>query len=207
MTKKIRTQQVRGPNPPRRLTRGAGAPDESTLGSPLLGLWEEHLEKFHRFADDDEDDTNFRFTRALVVAARKWRKISSDRIKPLGYSMVQWETLYLIACSPSDLAQSELARFVGVEGPTMVRILHMLSEEGLVERHQSSEDLRVTVNRITEQGRKVVAEIMSVTNDLRQDILADVDPDDLERALAVLNRVLANLEVFPKDSSGPASGE
>lgn len=194
--KKSRVQQRRGPKPSEKRARGARA--GGGKGIPFDGFSlersERHLENFHRSTPGSTaDDDYFRITRALVVAARQWRKLANDRIRPLKQTMARWETLYLVAFSDEELTQSELAQRIGVEGPTMVRMLHILAAEGLLERHQSPRDLRVTINRITEKGRAEIVEIMNITNALRAEILQDIDPGELAATHKVLTSILRNL--------------
>lgn len=194
---KTRIQQKRGPKP-------AAKPAKSRQYRDLEGLMyggfsidrsERHLRNYHRFGGGSEsDDEHFRITRAFVVAARRWRKLANDRIKPLDQTMSRWETLYLVAYSDAELNQTELARLIGVEGPTMIRMLDALAREGLIERQQSHHDLRVTINRITDKGRQVITEIMRVTNDLRHDVLQGVDLEELKIANRVLSHILRRLE-------------
>ena len=166
-------------------------------GGFSVDLSDKHLRNYHRFDEGSEaDDDYFRTTRALVVAVRRWRKLANDRIKPLSQTMARWETLYLVACSDEELNQSELARLIGVEGPTMVRMLDSLSQEGLIERRQSHEDLRVTINRITDKGRQVVRQIMGVTNELRREVLRDLDREELRITNKVLSQILRRLETL-----------
>ena len=206
--KRVRTTQERGPKPPpKRSRKSARGLDGLFYGGFALDRSDEHLSNYHRLSPERvEDDRLFRFTRSLVVAARRWRKVANDRIKALGQTMMRWETLYLVAYSGEDLTQSELARLVGVEGPTMVRTLHMLAEAGLLERHQSRDDLRVTVNRITPRGRQVIGDIMNITNQLRSEILDDIDPKELEIAHKVMTQVLQNLERPLAERKGASPG-
>ncbi|OJU18081.1 MAG: hypothetical protein BGN95_16865 [Sphingomonas sp. 66-10] len=133
-------------------------------------------------------------TRAIVTAARRWRKVANDRVKPLKQTMARWETLFLVAFAERDMTQGEMARLISVEGPTMVRMLDLLARDGLIERRQSETDARVTTNRITPAGTAVIGEIMKVTNKLRSEVLDGVDPDDLQIALKVLNQILRRLD-------------
>lgn len=156
---------------------------------------ERHLVGYHKhFRKGTADDTYFRITRALVVAARRWRKVANERVKELGQTMARWETLFLVAYSDDDLTQSELARLISVEGPTMVRMLDVLAKDGLIERRQSDTDRRMTTNRITPKGELVIDEIMAMTNLLRADLLRDIDPDKLTVFLEVLSRILLKLD-------------
>ncbi|MEH3107707.1 MAG: MarR family transcriptional regulator [Sphingomonas fennica] len=154
-----------------------------------------HLMNYHRhFSTTDGDDAHFRATRAIVVAARRWRKLANERVKAIGQTMARWETLFLVAFTGNDLTQSELARLISVEGPTMVRMLDVLARDGLIERHQSSTDRRVTVNRITEKGTAVIGEMMEITNALRAEVIRDIDPDELAVCVSVLNKILKRLD-------------
>lgn len=156
---------------------------------------ERHLVGYHKhFRKGTADDTYFRVTRALVVAARRWRKVANERVKELGQTMARWETLFLVAYSDDELTQSELARLISVEGPTMVRMLDVLARDGLIERQQSDTDRRVTTNRITPEGEQVIDEIMAVTNILRAELLHDIDADKLTVFLEVLAQILRKLD-------------
>lgn len=145
-------------------------------------------------AIDKHDETFFRTTRDLVTAARHWRKISNDRIRPVGQNMPRWETLYRVAYSGEELTQKELARLISVTGPTMVHMLDSLARDGLIERRHSTVDRRVTINSITDEGRRVVHDIMGVTNALRRELLDQIDPAKLAVALEVLGDIRKRLD-------------
>lgn len=156
---------------------------------------ERHLVGYHKhFRKGTADETYFRVTRALVVAARRWRKLANEHVKELGQTMARWETLFLVAYSDDELTQSELARLISVEGPTMVHMLDVLAKDGLIERRQSDTDRRMTSNRITPKGEQVIDEIMAVTNLLRADLLAGIGPEKLMVFLEVLSRILLKLD-------------
>ena len=205
-----RLQQKRGPKP-------ATRPAKVKVGRPVEGLMEggfsfdhsdKHLSNYHRLNPESEaDDLYFRMTRALVVAARRWRKVANDRLKPLEQTMTQWEALYLVAYSGEELNQSQLSRLLGVHGPTMLRMLDSLARRGLIERQQSHEDLRVTINRITPKGRAVITRIMGLTNELRRNVLDGIDPQELSTAVKVLAQMLRSLDRIDRDGAAGKPGE
>jgi len=205
--RKTRLQQKRGPKPAAKPAGHRALRDIDGLmyGGFSVDHSDKHLSNYHRFdAGSEADDDYFRTTRALVVAARRWRKVANDRIRPLQQTMARWETLYLVAYSDEELNQSELSRLIGVQGPAMVRMLDSLAQEGLIERQQSHRDLRVTINRITDSGRQVVNTIMGITNELRSQVLDDVDPDDLKTTVTVLTQILRRLDRFDQDATSAA---
>jgi MarR family transcriptional regulator for hemolysin len=202
--RKTRLQQKRGPKPAIRPPKVKKARTVEGLmeGGFSLDHSDKHLKNYHRLNPESEaDDLYFRMTRALVVSARRWRKVANDRLKPLEHTMAQWETLYLVGYSGEELNQSELSRLLGVHGPTMLRMLDALARRGLIERQQSHEDLRVTINRITPEGRAVITEIMGLTNELRRDVLRGIDAHDLRIAINVLTKMLGALEDLDQSSS------
>lgn len=191
-----RSKQRRGPQPARSAQRDALKEQIDRIvddkGSPLS---ERHLLNYRtHFPEEASDYDYFRMTRAIVTAARRWRKVANDRVKPLEQTMARWETLFLVAFADGEVTQSELARLISVEGPTMVRMLDVLARDGLIERRQSETDARVTTNRITPAGTSVITEIMAVTNQLRSEVLGGIDPGEMSVALKVLNQILRKLD-------------
>lgn len=195
--RKTRVEQKRGPKPAVRPPKAerTRAVEGLMEGGFSVDHSEKHLVNYHRVDPDSEaDDLYFNVTRALVVAARRWRKVANDRLKPLEQTMVQWETLYLVAYSGEELNQSQLSRLLGVHGPTMLRMLDSLARKGLIDRQQSHEDLRVTINRITPKGRAVISRIMKLSNELRRQVLSDVNESDLRIAVKVMGQMLRTLD-------------
>lgn len=195
-----RSAQKRGPQaaaakPKRDVLRDQARRAAMPFGGFPIEQAERHLINYHtQFAEGTDDDTYFRTTRAIVVAARRWRKIANDRVKPIGQTMARWETLFLVAFSGEELTQGELARLISVEGPTMVRMLDALAQDGLIQRRQSETDRRVTTNSITPKGKKVIRDVMAITNVLRADLLRDIDPAKLVVALEVMSHILQRLD-------------
>jgi MarR family transcriptional regulator for hemolysin len=192
-----RTQRKRGPQVARdtKPHRDALAEQVARMAGTEGDESERHLINYHRnFIKGTTDDGYFRATRAIVVAARRWRKVANDRVKAVGQTMARWETLFLVAFSNSEYTQSELARLISVEGPTMVRMLDLLAKDGLIERRQSETDRRVTTNRITPKGKRAIGEIMAITNALRADVLRDIDPERLAICVDVLTQILKRLD-------------
>ena len=128
------------------------------------------------------------------MAGRRWRKLANDRIRPTGHTMARWETLFLVAFSDHALTQGELAKEIGIEGPTLVRMLDVLAKEGLIERRQSEIDRRVTTNVITDRGLQAIDQIMSITNALRAEMLQGIDPGEVRIMLKVLDQIIERID-------------
>lgn len=146
------------------------------------------------FGDAEDDFRALRLTRSIIVTARRWRKIANDHLRQAGQSMARWETLFLVAFSGKGLPQTELARLIGVQGPTMVGMLNQLAQEGLIQRYQSETDQRVTVNEITPAGLAAITDIMTITNVLRNELLAEIPREQQELCIEVLDAILNKLD-------------
>jgi MarR family transcriptional regulator for hemolysin len=200
------------------------APDaeEEVLGPPEGGVAVEAADRRLRnyreqFTEGAENEAYFRATRAIVTAARRWRKLANDRVKVTGQTMARWETMFLVALSGDEITQGELARLISVEGPTMVRMLDVLAKDGLISRRQSSADRRVTTNKITPKGMRAIRDIMDITDKLRAEVMGNIDERRIEIFIDVTTQILRNIDArsysgtegnaYPFDQStvGPAT--
>ncbi len=127
-----------------------------------------------------------RFSNALHNTARAWRQAVDRRLKHLGVSQASWMTIAVAAKARSPLSQSELADRLGVEGATMVAMIDRLTKSGLVTRDPSTTDRRVKRIVLTEGGRALYETVQSAAAQVRQELLAELDPKELQVATRVL---------------------
>lgn len=137
---------------------------------------------------------NFRLTLYLVLAARRWRSLLDEQLRAIGQSAARMEALWAIAYSPPLSPQIEIARVIGIEGATFTRMLDTLEAEKLVERLAYPSDRRSKHLRLTEDGRKALAEITDVAAALRSTMLEGIDPAQLAGANAFLSMLLDRFE-------------
>src|SRR5690242_193953 len=131
----------------RRRNRSASpirAEGEARSGSGLPTLSEAHAYFMGAFGppENPAPDLNVFLTRKIMRFARRWRAIANEHLSRIGHTQARWEALYWIAVSRGGATQRELAECVGIEEPTLVRMLHRLEQEGLVERRASQADRR-----------------------------------------------------------------
>ena len=101
----------------------------------------------------------YSFTFRTIMVARRYRALLDDRLRPLGYGCARMETLATIAHSDRLSAQTEIAKRIGIEGPTLTRMLDALEAEGLVASRwevQASGPAR-KVYALTETGQQELA--------------------------------------------------
>ena len=74
--------------------------------------------------------------------SRWWRGQIDERLRPQGLTQARWIVLVNLRRGGEGMQQKDLARFVGVEGPTLVRVLDYLEGENLIERRADTSDRR-----------------------------------------------------------------
>jgi DNA-binding MarR family transcriptional regulator len=97
---------------------------------------------------------------ALLAQASKL--ISSEFhevVQAAGFSVTEWRILATLASKPG-LSIGGLAEITVSKQPTVTRLLDRMEAKALVERYPHDTDRRVTMVRITPQGRTIVADLM-----------------------------------------------
>ena len=133
------------------------------------------------------------FSEALHLAAHGWRTALDRRLRPLGYSRSRW--MVLLHVSRNDgITHRELAEIMGIEAPTLVRLIDRMENEGLLKRCASETDRRVKHLRLSSTGRKEVERIWASASDLRQELLSGLSKTEIENTLHVLQHIRSRLE-------------
>jgi MarR family transcriptional regulator for hemolysin len=86
--------------------------------------------------------------------------------------------------------QKELATALGIEGPSLVRLLDSLERRGLIERREDESDRRARGIYLTQAGHDLAVRVAKVGTEIQLRLLASVPPEDLE----ICQRVLAQIE-------------
>ena len=137
-------------------------------------------------------ETEFRFSRMLILAARRWTTLIDEAIRQrTGPPRARWQTLAALAFSDGPIATIELAERMAVQWPTLVRTLNELEGEGLIERKVNAADKRSRLVTITPAGLAVFAEVKQVLDPARAAILGGFAQGDLKAAERLLERFFA----------------
>ena len=131
--------------------------------------------------------------------ARTWRTKLDERLSPLGLTQSRWLVLMHLSRMGGESLQKELAVIVGVEGPTLVRVLDGLERLGLVQRLGVEGDKRARLIRLTPKADSVINDIMRIGIKLRGEALAGISDEDIESFFRVLEVILANLAAAPSE--------
>lgn len=178
--------------PPRRLggARQARRRELPTISEAAELFWESH----HFHPPGSRSALNFRFTGRLNLIARRYRTRLNEVLRQVGQSQAKWDALFWISVSGEGVTQSELAERIGVEGPTLVSMLHKLEQEGLVERLPAEGDRRAKTIRLTATAEQALALIAGCSGPFRNDLLEEIPDEDLEVCMSVFDRIMDRLD-------------
>lgn len=149
----------------------------------------------------DRRELSKAYTHTLILTGRQWRRVADTVAERHGISEAKALPLVMIARMGDAPRQNALAEAVGIEGPSLVRLLDQLEKVGLVIRTEDPSDRRAKVLSLTPVGRTVVAEMEVELDRLRAAMFADVSPADLEASL----RVFRAVQGFATGSSSAAA--
>lgn len=142
------------------------------------------------------------FFRAAILT-RRFRARFAERVKSTSQTEARWNALYHLSNAPQGLIQSDLAERMGVQGPTLVRLLDALEAQDLVRRTEAPGDRRAKLVLIQPAGERVIAEVDLIAAKMRDEVLAAVSDQDLTTTLRVLDIAVAALEPEHVHASRP----
>jgi MarR family transcriptional regulator for hemolysin len=109
-------------------------------------------------------------------------------------SQARWLVLLHLARFEQAPTQRELAQSVGVEGPTLARLLDSLESQSLVQRQAVVEDRRAKKIVLCAPALPLIEQIETIATQLRHELFEGVDEADVKVCMRVHGHILANLE-------------
>ncbi len=135
------------------------------------------------------------FSRLLHRVGAIWRTRIDERLRPWGMTQATWRTLWTLRLAEERYNQSNLAARLGIETPTLVRILDRLEKLDLLQREPDPHDRRQKYLAITPAGLALTAEIEGEVLGMREAMLANIDPAELQAGIVLLEKIMANADV------------
>ena len=131
-----------------------------------------------------------RLTSGLGPAARQWQRLADGQVGTHGITPSCVGTMLMIGRSGGGIRQVALAQQLGMEGPSLVRLLDKLCAGGLVRRECDANDRRANLLWLTDAGQTLFVQLEDDLNRLRAQLLAELSAQDIEAVLRFY-RVLA----------------
>ena len=135
---------------------------------------------------------------ALSSVNRKLRALFDARVKERGLTLSRARALFALS-RRDGLNQRELAEELGIETPTIVRLLDGMEKQGFIERRVEVSDRRAKQIHMTERGRGIADEIDKLACEIRQQVLDGVDATDKATALQVVSMMAGNILAITRE--------
>ena len=104
-------------------------------------------------------------TRTIHEISLMISRIFNRRVKDVGLTRVQWQTLYLL-CSRDGLTQTELAEGLAMTKPSLGHVVDRLEAEGWVERRHDPKDRRANRVFITDKATPLIPQMELLLNEI-----------------------------------------
>lgn len=134
------------------------------------------------------------FTGELLRLARTYRREVDRSLAEHGISEARALPVLHIGRAGGGMRQGALAEELGIEGPSLVRLLDQLCAAGLVERRDDPRDRRAKTLHLTDQGRDLAVVMEALLEGVRARLLAEVTAEDMAATLRVFSALGAELE-------------
>lgn len=126
-------------------------------------------------------------TANLMVLARAYRSTADKVLADYGLSQATAWPVIITGRLGDGVRQGALAEALGVEGPSLVRVLDQLVAANLMERREDVHDRRAKTLHLTEAGNALRQQVENVLARLRRTLFKGVDEQDLDACLRVLD--------------------
>jgi MarR family transcriptional regulator, transcriptional regulator for hemolysin len=128
----------------------------------------------------------------LATTSKAVGRAFNDALVARGGSIPIWLILNALKHEPRR-SQLELARAVGIEGPTMTRHLDGLEQAGLVERRREAVDRRTVQVQLTRAGHTLHGRLLKAVIAFNQRLRTGLSRDDVEMLRRLLGQLRENV--------------
>jgi MarR family transcriptional regulator for hemolysin len=120
---------------------------------------------------------------------RLWRREADQALLDHGLSQATALPLVVLSRWGKSVRQGVLAEEMGIEGPSLVRLIDLLQAEGLVERREDPTDRRAKMLHLTALGQTKAEEVNRVLRRVRAYLLKDISSEDLAVTFEALRSI------------------
>jgi MarR family transcriptional regulator for hemolysin len=128
----------------------------------------------------------------LANTSKAVSRAFNDRLAEAGGSVPVWLILSSLK-SNERRSQLDLARAVGIEGPTLTRHLDGLEKHGIVRRVRDGSDRRAVRVELTPEGERLFQTLRQAVIAFNRNLTAGLTETELERVRRTLSRLEQNV--------------
>ncbi|MDB5761472.1 MAG: transcriptional regulator, MarR family [Herminiimonas sp.] len=131
--------------------------------------------------------------KTIGEVSRAWRHEMNHQLKPLGLNLSMRQVLMQLHRNPEGLIQRDLARRLGIEGPTLVRLLDLLERKDWIQRLAAPDDKRRKYSVLTPKAAEQIKTIEKLSGKLSHKMMKGLSAGEIESSLHVMRRIRDNL--------------
>ena len=139
------------------------------------------------------DKTLMSLTHTLVHVARAYKAAADAVAADFDLSHASAWPIVMISRLGEGARPGQVADAVGIEPPSLVRIIDQLIGAGLVLRQDDPSDRRAKTLSLTAAGQRVAERLEKALVPFRRQLFKDLPPADVEACVRVLTRLDAVL--------------
>ncbi len=125
----------------------------------------------------------------FVTLSRRWRKVIHAELAAAGLTDATWSPLVHLDAGGDGITQTELAERLALDTSSLVRLLDILSDRGLIERRVDPRDRRARLIVLTPAGEAEVARIRSHIIAAEAELLSGLSDDEVEMMLGAFAKI------------------
>ncbi len=125
----------------------------------------------------------------LTYLTRRWRKVLDAEFQSSDLTDATWRPLLHLHLLGEDIRQKDLAASLGIEGPSLVRLMDSLIAKGLIERSEDASDRRAKLLRLTHEGLKLVDRIRKTVTGLEEGVFSSFSDKELAQFADFVQRL------------------
>ena len=129
---------------------------------------------------------------AMRQMGRAWHSALAEALEPLRLTVLQWVVLELVIDSPG-LSQTAIAKGVGIEGPSLVRVLDELEKDGWLQRKPDAQDRRVKRVFLGDDSTLRIGQAQRCAQSLQARSLSDMSEQEQELMLRLIRKMTTSL--------------
>ncbi len=142
-------------------------------------------------------------THRLAQAAHAYRVRAGSQLSRVNLHSGQ-EALLKELSTADGMSMSDLAAALGVQPPTVTKMISRLAAQDYVERRAAPGDGRQAQVFLTERGREAIGQIDKLWKRVEKTALAGIDDKDRKRLRKLLRQVERNLGAAKDDRAADA---
>lgn len=111
--------------------------------------------------------------------SRRWRQLLDQEVQSAGLTDATWRPLLHLHLLGEGTRQKDLAASLGIEGPSLVRLLDTLNAKGMLQRGEDPTDRRAKLLSLTPEGLAVVGRIRKTVQALELELMEPFNDDEI----------------------------